>query len=296
MYTFLSLFVLSSRAWASVKPVDCDPTQLQSCLDEFHSSFLACNGKNDCECNLVHNSGASCFESCPNEARVEFVATFANGQCANFNSSTPTGSSNTTRISPSVSPHPESDDSAMTITRTQGWKAHIKKLLGRQKSVEAEKEKRDLKLHHALASRSEAANEEVSPSISTSTLSNDTSNTTSQATSTLTHRPTTTSTALSPEEYHSRIQKQRYKENLRRIRSIQARSSSMGAQAVAQPTTAEYETLEAEETREVISNVADSRVKAQKESQKEKSSGTRPTVTYAVLVPVIIGAFFLFGY
>lgn len=291
MRLFSSVLVLLNGVRTAVVPVDCDPDQIQACLNDFHSSFLVCGDNYDCKCSLVHTNGISCFATCPNEAQVEFVTTFDNGQCAAYNSTKPSGSSNITSTFSAGQPKSHSDDSSLTVARSQRWKAHIKKLLGRQnKVVHAEKQKRGLRLHQALESHS--TNSETSSSIPITSQDHASSD---SFKSTITQQSVTTT--ISPEEYHSRIQKQRYKENLRRIRSLQARSSEMAALGAAKPTSAELANLQTEETREVMSNVAESngRMKAQSEDRKVKSVATKSGISAVVFIPLIIGVLILAG-
>lgn len=102
----------------------CDPAQVQHCLHEFNAVLITCQGDFNCECDVVHVNGASCYDSCPDDARTQFISTFSDGQCAQYNVTKPTSQASgtfTSAVNTTVS--------AASITK--GWKQQIAEFASR---------------------------------------------------------------------------------------------------------------------------------------------------------------------
>lgn len=69
-----------SRALAA----NCDPGDVQRCLDGFQSIFDSQCAQNDktCQCNIVTTVGVHCYDTCPDSAKEAFLNTYGNGLCA----------------------------------------------------------------------------------------------------------------------------------------------------------------------------------------------------------------------
>lgn len=122
---WIALFLGKSKSQLTT----CDPAEVQNCLHEFNAVFITCQGDFNCECDVVHTNGASCYSSCPQGALTQFITTFSEGQCAEYNATRPSGSaftnSTTAVLSGSKNTNSVSTSEKSQSTTAKGWKQQI---------------------------------------------------------------------------------------------------------------------------------------------------------------------------
>lgn len=87
MFTLIPLVVASlfTAAFASPPPETCDPQLINKCLRQFEVNFNSCDTDDiHCQCNSVIREGANCYAACPQESLTEFIKTYSDGKCADY--------------------------------------------------------------------------------------------------------------------------------------------------------------------------------------------------------------------